>query len=335
MGLEYRLLGPLEALAEGRPLRIGGSRPRAVLAVLLLHAGHVVPSTRLIDEVWGDNPPDTASNVLQGYVSQLRKQLGRAAIERASRAYLLRVEREALDLDRFERLATEGASALTAGQPEQASHLLADALRLWRGPALADVVEDGILRAEAARLEELRLVALERRIEADLACGRHADVVGELQTLAADWPLRERPCALLMLALYRGGRQADALAAYRAARATLVDELGIEPGATLQELERAVLRQDPALAAPSGPVPPRAEPAQRTILAAALEPDALDLLLALAAPLAQLSPPRELVVAATVADAGALTATASISERAPRSAARPRCRDARSGVHAR
>jgi transcriptional activator len=228
----------------------------------------------------------------------------------------LRIEREALDLDRFERLAAEGASALTAGQPESAAQLLAEALRLWRGPALADVVDDGVLRAEAARLDELRLVALERRIEADLACGRHADVVGELQALAAEWPLRERPCALLILALYQSGRQADALAAYRAARTTLVEELGIEPGAVLQELERAILRHDPALATPTGSTQPRAEPAQRTILVAALELDAIDPLLALAEPLARQSPPSELVLAATVTDAGTLTRTASmLSER--------------------
>jgi len=152
-----------------------------------------------------------------------------------------------LDLNRFERLVSDGTELLERGRPEDAGVLLRESLALWRGPALADVADEGVLRQAAARLDELRLVALERRIEADLACGRHTELVGELEELAAEFPLRERPRVLQMLALYRCGRQADALAAYRTARGKLVDELGIEPGSEMQELERAILQHDPAL----------------------------------------------------------------------------------------
>jgi len=306
MGVEYRLLGPLEALADGRQLRLGGVRPRGVLAILLLHAGQVVPASRLIDEVWGESAPQTAGNVLQGYVSQLRKELGRDAILTRDPGYLVTADRDSIDLHRFERLAAEAASAQTAGDPRRAAELLGDALALWRGPALADVSEEGIARPAAARLDELRLLALERRIEADLSCGLHAEVVAEIETLIGDYPLRERPRALYMLALYRCGRQADALAAYRAARETLVNEVGIDPSAALQELERAILRQDPELEGDGRQR--RAEPAgtANAILVAALSLGAAEGLLGLAGPLARVST-RELVVAAPVTDGGQLT----------------------------
>jgi DNA-binding SARP family transcriptional activator len=244
---EFRVLGSLEALADGTPVKLGGSRPRAVLAVLLLHSGQVVSTSLLIDEVWAKDPPDTAANVLQRCVSQLRKELGRDTIETREPGYLLRVDHDSLDLQRFERLASDGTELLERGRAEDAAVLLGESLALWRGPALADVADEGMLRRAAARLDELRLVALERRIEADLVCGRHTELVGELEELAAEYPLRERPRALQMLALYRCGRQADALAAYRTARGTLVEELGIEPGSELQELERAILQHDPSL----------------------------------------------------------------------------------------
>jgi DNA-binding SARP family transcriptional activator len=306
---EFRVLGPLEALAEGTPVKLGGSRPRAVLAVLLLHSGQVVSTSRLIDEVWAEAPPETAANVLQGYVSQLRKELGRDTIETREPGYLLRVDHDSLDLHRFERLASDGTELLERGRAEDAAVLLRESLALWRGPALADVADEGILRQAAARLDELRLVALERRIEADLVCGRHAELVGELEELATEYPLRERPRALQMLALYRCGRQADALAAYRTARGTLVDELGIEPGSELQELERAILQHDPSL---------ELEPARgrkpalavRTVLVAVLELNSVDRLVALAEPLAGVGGGRELVVASTVADMGELRAAA-------------------------
>jgi DNA-binding SARP family transcriptional activator len=312
MGVEYRVLGPLEAVENGRALRLGGVRPRGVLAILLLHAGQVVPASRLIDEVWGERAPQTAANVVQGYVSQLRKELGRDAILTRDPGYLVTADRDSVDLHRFERLAAEAASALEAGDARRASELLRDALGLWRGPALADVAEEGIVRAAAARLDELRLLALERRIEADLACGLHADVVGEIETLIGEYPLRERPRALYMLSLYRCGRQADALAAYRHARETLVTEVGIDPGAALQELERAILRQDPELSLDGRPQAPVAAGAAHAILVAALSLDATAGLVALAGPLARVSA-RELVVAAPVTDAGLLAeATAGV-----------------------
>ena len=304
---EFRVLGPLEALADGAPVKLGGSRPRAVLAVLLLHSGQVVSTSRLIDEVWAEDPPDTAANVVQGYVSQLRKELGREAIETRDPGYLLRIEHDSLDLHRFERLVSDGTELLERGDAEDAAVLLRDALALWRGAALADVADEGVLRPAAARLDELRLVALERRIQADLACGRHTELVGELEALASEYPLRERPRALQMLALYRCGRQADALDAYRTARATLVDQLGIEPGAELQELERAILQHDPALDVE--PRRPRAsESRARVILVAALELEAAPALLRLGEPLARIAGPREIVLASTVGSASELPA---------------------------
>ena len=314
--MEFRVLGPLEALVDGAQVKLGGPRPRAVLAVLLLHADQVVPTSRLIDEVWADDPPDTAANVLQGYVSQLRKELGRDTIETREPGYLLRVDHDSLDLQRFERLVSDGVELLERGRADDAAVLLQESLALWRGPALADVADEGVLRQAAARLDELHLVALERRIEADLACGRHVDLVGELEELAAEYPLRERPRALQMLALYRCGRQADALAAYRSARGKLIDELGIEPGSELQELERAILQHDPSL---------DLEPSRRretmsrarVILIAALELEAAATLLRLAEPFARTAGPREIVLASTVADASEL-ATASAYLRALR-----------------
>jgi DNA-binding SARP family transcriptional activator len=299
---EYRVLGPVEALVDGRPVRLA-PRIRAVLAILLLHSGRVVPTTRLIDALWGDRPPETAANIVQGYVSSLRKALGRGALETRDPGYLLRVEHGALDLHRFEQLSTDGARALEEGRSEEAGALLNDALGVWQGEALADVAEGPELRPAAARLDELRLVALERRVEADLACGRHNEVVGELATLTSEHPLRERPAALLMRALYRCGRQADALDVYRATRRRLVEELGLEPGAELRELENAILRHDPAL---DGAIESRAAgPEKRTILVAAIDLAALGDLVAVAKPLAR-DGTRELVVVSTVVDAAAL-----------------------------
>jgi DNA-binding SARP family transcriptional activator len=299
-----------------------------VLAVLLLHSGQVVSTSRLIDEVWAEAPPETAANILQGYVSQLRKGLGRDTIETREPGYLLRVDHDSLDLHRFERLASDGTELLERGRAEDAAVLLRESLALWRGPALADVADDGILTQAAARLDELRLAALERRIEADLVCGRHAELVGELEELAAQHPLRERPRALQMLALYRCGRQADALAAYRMARGTLVDELGIEPGSELQELERAILQHDPSLEPARGHKPAQGA---RTVLVAALELEAAASLLALAEPLASVGGPRELVLAATVANADEL-ATASAHLRALREGLVTRGVDARAAA---
>lgn len=233
--MEFRILGPLEVVAEGRAVSLGGTRQRALLAVLLTRANQVVSTERLIDELWGERPPKEARNTVQFYVSQLRKVLGADRIETRAPGYAIRIERDELDLHRFERLVAEGGPALT------------EALSLWRGPALADFAYEPFAQAEIARLEELRLAALEQRLEADLALGRHGELVGELEALVAEHPLRERLRGQLMLALYRSGRQAEALDVYRETRRVLVDELGIEPSPTLQELERSILRHDPGL----------------------------------------------------------------------------------------
>jgi DNA-binding SARP family transcriptional activator/class 3 adenylate cyclase len=260
--VEFRILGPLEVLdAQGRPLTLGGPKQRSLLAVLLLHAGRVVAVERLIDELWGQDPPDTAAHSLQVYVANLRKVLEPHRSRRAAGGvlqtrppgYLVEVGPEKVDFTRFERLVVEGRAALAAGDPAQAAQLLGDAVGLWRGPALADVSLAASGRGEVVRLEERRLAAVEDRIEAELALGRHRELVGELQALVAAQPLRERLYGQLMVALYRSGRQADALEAYRQTRETLAEELGIDPSRALQELERAILAQDPHLT-PSAPV---------------------------------------------------------------------------------
>jgi WD40 repeat protein/DNA-binding SARP family transcriptional activator len=262
--LRFRMLGPLEVLDDdGRPLILGGAKQRALLAVLLLHPGQVVSADRLIDELWGEDPPDTARNVLQVYVANLRKVLepGRpkrtvsSLLKTQPPGYRLDLDGHALDLDRFAQLVSEGRAALAAGQASEAATRLRVALGLWRGPALGDVALLGRGQGAVAELEERRLAALEERIQADLALGRHRELIGELETLVAEYPLRERLWAQLMLGLYRSGRQADALAAFQRARDKLVEELGIEPGVELRELEAQVLAQDVRLAAPRLPLP--------------------------------------------------------------------------------
>jgi DNA-binding SARP family transcriptional activator len=251
--MDFRILGPLEVRGDGdRALRLGGRKQRALLAALLLHANRVLSSHSLVEALWGDSPPETAATALQGYVSQLRKAFApaRAIVTRAP-GYLVEVEEDELDLNRFERLVEEARQASTEGDAARAAVQLREALALWRGPALGDLADEPFARSEALRLEELRLVAVEERIEADLALGRQAALVGELEGHVAQHPLRERPRAQLMVALYRSGRQAEALAAYREARRVLVDELGIEPGRELQELEQAILRHDPELDLPA------------------------------------------------------------------------------------
>jgi YVTN family beta-propeller protein len=237
--LRFRLLGPLEADRDGVPLDLGARKQRAVLALLLLEANRVVSTERLIDELWGDEPPETARSALQVYVAGLRKALGEDGASLRTRApgYVLDVPAGRTDVDEFARLRADS-------RPREA-------LALWRGPALADLDGEPFAAAAAGRLEEQRLAALEERIDADLALGRDRELVPELERLIAEHPYRERFRAQLMLALYRSGRQADALAAYREARQAFVEGLGIEPGPELKALERSVLEQDPALAAPT------------------------------------------------------------------------------------
>jgi YVTN family beta-propeller protein len=260
---EFRILGPLEVQDNGRLAPLGGTRQRAVLAILLLHRGEVVSLDRLVDELWGERPPDTATKTVQVYVSRLRKEIGQGVLLTRGGGYVLDIEADQLDAARFERLAAEGRYALERGEANAASDLLRQALDLWRGPALADLAYEAFAQSEVARFEEVRLVALEHRIEADLALGDHAGLIPELETLVREHPARERLRAQLILALYRAGRQADALAGYRDARRALVDELGIEPGRELQELERAILAQDPALDAPRRPSRPGAADRRR------------------------------------------------------------------------
>jgi DNA-binding SARP family transcriptional activator len=245
--IEVRLLGPLEAGRGDGPVALGGPKPRALLAVLALELGRVVSTDHLVEALWPGDAPETASHAVQVYVSQLRKALGPVIVTRPP-GYALELDQDAVDVHRFVRLAGEGRTALQAEAPELAETSLREALALWRGPALADFAYEPFAQTEIARLEELRTVVLEERIEADLALGRHAELVAELEALVQAQPHRERPRAQLMLALYRSGRQADALAAYRSARDVLVDELGIEPGPELRELEGAILRQDASLA---------------------------------------------------------------------------------------
>ena len=250
--MEFRILGPLEVVDGDRLLPIAGRRQRALLALLLLNANEVVPSDRLIDELWSE-PPRSGTAAVQTQMSRLRRALGPAGgrlLETRSPGYVLHVAADALDAARFERLLDQGKESLAAGDPAAAAQTLSDALDLWRGPALADFLYEPFAQQAIARLEDLRAGCHEARVEADLALGRHADVVGELEALVAAHPLDERLRGLLMIALYRSGRQADALEAYRQTRRVFADELGIEPSPALRRLEAAILRQDAELEPP-------------------------------------------------------------------------------------
>jgi peptide/nickel transport system substrate-binding protein len=242
--LEFRILGPLEVAGDDGPLDLPAGKPRALLAVLLLHRGEVVSVDRLVDELWGEQPPPTAAKNVQGYVARLRRVLGDGALVTHAPGYALRVD--ALDAGRFQALVEEARHE----EPAVAAPRLEEALALWRGPALADFAYEAFAQDEIRRLEELRFSALEDRVEADLALGRHEEVVAELESVAREHPLRERLQGLRLIALYRCGRQAEALEAYRSTRRRLVDDLGVEPGPELKELERRILQHDPSLEAP-------------------------------------------------------------------------------------
>jgi DNA-binding SARP family transcriptional activator len=283
----------------GRPLPLGGVRQRALLALLLTRPNEVLSADRLIDELWGSRPPKTAGNTVQYYVSQLRKLLGADRIETKPPGYALRVAPGELDLERFEILLKRGGV-----------DALREALALWRGPPLGDLAYEPFAQAEIGRLEELRVAALERRFDADLESGLDSELIAELETLIREHPLRERFRGQLMLALYRSGRQAEALGAFRSARKELVDQLGIEPGAALQELERAMLRQDPSLEAAAVAAGHR----RRSILVVPSGPSALDPLLSLAEPLAQ-RPPRELIIAGLLGPGEQLAETTAVLAR--------------------
>lgn len=305
--VEFKVLGPLEVLDGGRPLELGAPRQRAVLALLLLHANEVVPTDRIAEELWPDGMPKTAAKTIQVYVSALRKVLGnaRGALETRGPGYVLRVGPGELDLHEFERLVERARGE----EPSARAATLRAALLLWRGAPLADFAYEPFVQAAAARLEELRLLALEERIEADFALGGGPELVAELQTVVAERPLQERPRGQLMLGLYRAGRQADALDVFREGRRILNTELGLEPGERLRELERAILRHDPSLfAAPSAP-----EQSERRIVAVVPERAAsLGYLLTLAEALATGPTPRELVLVRIVPATELAAATAAL-----------------------
>ncbi len=276
--IEFLMLGPLEARRAGRPLRLGSIKHRMLLAKLLLHANQVISTDELIDTVWGEQPPPTVRQSLQNHVAALRRVIEQAGTPAGQPrtlltrdpGYLLQVDPDQIDLHRFRLMVDQGRAALEGGERWTATKLLHEAVALWRGPVLADVVAAGVSWPELAGIDELEIGAIEARIEADLVAGRHAELIGELESLIRLHPLREHLHGQMMLALYRSGRQADALGAYRHARRTLVDELGIEPSVRLQRLEQAILAQDPALELlgparsgddEAGAAPPGEEPA--------------------------------------------------------------------------
>jgi DNA-binding SARP family transcriptional activator len=315
MPLSFRILGPLELEVDGGDVRLGGPKPRALLALLLLHPNEVVPADRLVDELWGGDSREGGAGALRVNIARLRKALPEGVLTTRSPGYAVRVAADELDLHRFERLVDEARGLLTHGLPADASRRLQEALSLWRGPALADFAYESFAQPAIARLDEIRLAAIELRIEADLALGRHDELVGELEALVAEHPLRERLRGCLMTALYRSGRQAEALDAYQSARRTLVDELGIEPSPGLQELERAILRQDAALDLSGPSAPGIEETAERSILVSISDDDKGDALLAVAEQLVR-QPPRVIVLARLVADAADLqSASAWLAER--------------------
>jgi DNA-binding SARP family transcriptional activator len=256
--VDFRILGPLEVVVAGRGLPLGGAKQRAALAMLLLHRNQVVSRARLIEGLWGQEPPASAGHTLEAYVSRLRRAL--LTVEASPRlitrapGYLLAVEAGELDLDRFQAALDRAGTAISGGDPPAAAAALRDALAMFRGAPLEDLTYAPFAQGEIPRLEELRLTAVERRIDADLACGRHQELAGELESLVAVHPLRERFWAQLMLALYRSGRQGEALGAFERARRGLAEELGVDPGPVLTEAQRGILRQDPSLA----PAQPRA-----------------------------------------------------------------------------
>jgi DNA-binding SARP family transcriptional activator len=299
---DFRILGPLQAHRDGDELGLGGRNQRAVLALLLLQANQVVSIERLAEELYGDATPVSAVTQVHRQVSELRRVLdlprsdadAASVIETRAPGYVIRVGTGGLDLHRFETLTGDAAAAMEAGDARSAADALREALALWRGPALADLAYESFAQAPISRLEELRLGALLARLEAELALGHHVASIPELQDLAAAHPQRERVRELLMVALYRSGRQVEALDVYRATRAELVETFGVEPGPGLQRVEQAILRHDPELAGPQSEAPKWGDHAGAVVLAGR-DPARLGPLVAIAEPLAR-QPRRELII---------------------------------------
>jgi len=260
----FSILGPLRVVDEDREIPLGAPKHRALLVLLLLRHGESVSVESLAEELWAGEPPATATKAVRVYVGELRKALGADVIATVGGGYAIPLDGHETDVERFEGLATEGRRRLDEGDAEHAATMLREALALWRGPALADFRYDDFAQQELTRLDEARMAALEARIDADLALGREDELVAELQALVREYPLRERLRGQLMLALYRAGRQAEALDIYREGRRRLVEELGIEPGRTLRELERAILAQDESIGAPRRRLPSRARRPSRS-----------------------------------------------------------------------
>jgi DNA-binding SARP family transcriptional activator len=316
--LDFRILGPLEVVADGAPLRLGGPKQRATLAILLLRANRVVPVEQLADELYAGAAPVTAVTQVQRQVSDLRKLLPEPVIDTRAPGYTIRVSPEQLDLTRFERRVEDARELLNRGEAARASELLRDALALWRGRPLADFAYEPFARTAIGRLEEIRLAALEQRIDADLALGRHRELVGELEQLCAEHPTQEAFRVQLMLALYRSGRQTEALDVYRRTRATLREEFGIEPSPRLRELERAILVQEPALDVRT------ADDVDPAVLVVSSDDAELDCLIAVAEPLAR-AQGREVILARLLEDERALGETAAaLNERCAALAPRAR-----------
>lgn len=321
--MQYRLLGPLEVLDGARSVEIGAGRRRSLLALLLIHANEVISADRLVDQLWGERPTTTAAKSLQVHVSALRKRLGgrdEGPILTRGGGYLLQVDPDDVDSLRFERWLEEADRLVAAGDGAAAAVRLDEALALWRGPPLTGLEYELFAQQEIARLEELRLRALESRAEVLLALGDHARLVGELEPLVRAHPLRERFRGQLMLALYRSARQAEALEVYQGARRELAEQRGLEPSEELKRLELAILQQDPAIDRPpqalgddAGGTPPRAPERALLIVPWALE--RIDPLLVLAEPLSASEPPREIVIASVVPAEEVGAATAALAQR--------------------
>ena len=307
--LEFRILGPLEVVGPDGPIHLGGPKQRATLAILLLNANRVVSIDRLADELYAGRAPVTAATQVHRQISELRRALGEdARLETRAPGYVIHVAAEQLDLRRFERLTEDAGQALARGEVEPAFALQRDALELWRGPPLADLEHEPFAQGAIGRLEEMQLAALEQRIDAELAIGRHRELVGELDELAAQHPLHEPFASRLMLALYRSGRQGDALDVYRRTRATLSDGFGIEPSRELHELERAILNHDAFLDG-GGVVTRAVAPPDQLVLVLPSDDERLEALLAVAEPLATL-PGRSLLIARLLPDETLLASTA-------------------------